>query len=228
MSGTGTSKTVIVDIANEDRRYFHTIGANAGLSAAALEQARWEPGDILYVGGYLVLPGVEGPALAGRLRAARAAGARTVLDVCVPSGAAVSFADVEEVLPEVDFFLPNEDEGLALTGITGPAGQAEAFLAAGAGTVVITCGHAGALMATPARQAWLAAPAVDAVDSSGAGDAFAAGFISGVLEGWPDDKKLIFASVVGASACTALGCTAGVFSRAQAEEYIAHHTLTLA
>lgn len=228
VSGMGTSKTVIVDIANEDRRYFHTIGANAALGASALDGVQWAPGDILYVGGYLVLPGVEAPGLADRLRAARAAGARTVLDVCVPSGAAVNFSDMETVLAEVDFFLPNQDEGQALTGAVEPACQAEAFLAAGAATVIITCGHAGALMATPSRQLWAAAPVVDAVDSSGAGDAFAAGFICGLLEGWPDEKSLIFASVVGASACTALGCTAGVFSRAQAENYIAHHSLTLA
>ena len=65
--------------------------------------------------------------------------------------------------------------------------------------------------ATDARQ--LPAPTVDVVDGSGAGDAFAAGLIVGIVEGWPLARSLTFASEVGALACTALGCSAGIPDR---------------
>jgi sugar/nucleoside kinase (ribokinase family) len=61
------------------------------------------------------------------------------------------------------------------------------------------------------------APAVEVVEPSGAGDAFAAGLIAALLEGRELERAVRFASIVGASACTALGCWAGVLTRAEAE-----------
>lgn len=52
---------------------------------------------------------------------------------------------------------------------------------------------------------------MEAIDESGSGDAFAAGFITGVLQGWALENTLRFASAVGASCTRALGCTSGVF-----------------
>jgi len=65
------------------------------------------------------------------------------------------------------------------------------------------------------------------VDESGAGDAFAAGFISGLLEKWPLEKTLRFASAVGASCTRALGCTEGVFRFEEALAFIAKHDLAI-
>ena len=75
----------------------------------------------------------------------------------------------------------------------------------------------------------LRAPAysVSCVDESGAGDAFAAGFISGLLEKWPLEKTLRFASAVGASCTRALGCTEGVFRFEEALAFIAKHDLAI-
>ena len=223
--GSGTSKTVIFDIEGEDRRYVHTVGANAALRAEDLDNCQLAAGDVLYIGGYLVLPGVEQQALAHRLKALRQAGAHTVLDVCVPAGAHVSFAQVEQLLPYVDLFVPNEDEARALTAEDEPSGQAHRLVDAGAAAVVVTRGAAGALMAVEGKQVELRAPAMKVVDSSGAGDAFSAGFIYGLLQGWPLERTGQFASVVGASACTALGCTAGVFSVDEVEAYLASASL---
>jgi sugar/nucleoside kinase (ribokinase family) len=52
---------------------------------------------------------------------------------------------------------------------------------------------------------------VNSIDQSGAGDAFSAGFITGLLKNWPLDYILRFASAVGASCTRALGCHEGVF-----------------
>jgi sugar/nucleoside kinase (ribokinase family) len=53
---------------------------------------------------------------------------------------------------------------------------------------------------------------VDSIDESGAGDAFTAGFIAGLLQDWSIDQTLSFASAVGASCTRALGCHEGVFT----------------
>ncbi len=143
----GTSKTVILDVPGEDRRYIHTIGANAAVRASDLDGVAFSRGDVLYVGGYLVLPGLDPEALAAHLASAQQVGARTVLDVVVPADGEVRFDDVAPLLPYVDLFLPNEDEARLLSGAEEPSLQAEIFLSAGAGAVVVTRGAAGALMA---------------------------------------------------------------------------------
>jgi 5-dehydro-2-deoxygluconokinase len=74
-------------------------------------------------------------------------------------------------------------------------------------------GAEGLLARTATGSRHVTAPSVDVVDGSGAGDAFAAGLIVGILEGWPLERSLLFASEVGALACTALGCTDGIPDR---------------
>ena len=68
---------------------------------------------------------------------------------------------------------------------------------------------------------------VDSIDESGAGDAFTAGFITGMLENWPLEEALRFASAVGASCTRALGCTEGVLHRDEALAYIARNPLEI-
>ena len=217
----GTSKTVILPVAGEDRRFVHSFGANAEFTPDDIDRSVLAGCDIFYLGGYLVLPAMSAPALAHLCAEARAAGARTVLDVVVPRGAAVSLESMREVLPFVDFFVPNEDEARALTGEADPHRQAARLVEAGSGTAIVTRGTAGAVLRSRDELLEVPAPAVASIDQSGAGDAFSAGLIAGVLAGWDAARSLRFASVVGASATTALGCTAGVFSRAQAETFTA-------
>jgi sugar/nucleoside kinase (ribokinase family) len=149
-----------------------------------------------------------------------------VLDVAVPSvHPGLSLAAVSELLPLADYFVPNDDEARALTGEDEPARQARAFLDAGARTVVIKLGARGVHVRTRDGAFEIPAPPVEVVEPSGAGDAFAAGLIVGILEGWTLERSIRFASVAGGSACTALGCWAGVFSRQAADEYVASHDL---
>ncbi|HVN62105.1 MAG TPA: carbohydrate kinase family protein [Gaiellaceae bacterium] len=218
--GLGTSKTVIIPVSGDDRRFIHTFGANAALTAADLAPALAEAPDVIYVGGFLVLPALSQDELAAQLRQARQAGARVVFDVVAPLGRALSLDDVAGVLPEVDYFVPNDDEAAALTGESEPRRQAERLLELGAGTVIVTLGERGLLAAGRDETIELPAPRVDFVEPSGAGDAFAAGLVYGLLQGWDTRRCLEFGSVIGASACTKLGCTAGLLTRAEADAYL--------
>lgn len=222
--GYGTSKTVVLPVVDEDRRFIHTFGANATLTAADIPRAAVEAAEVVYVGGYLVLPALHQGDLAERFRLARERSTRIVLDVVVPSGQAdLSLDAVRELLPLADYFLPNEDEARALTGEAEPHRQAERLLEAGARTVVIKRGERGVFVHSGDEAFELQAPPVDALEPSGAGDAFAAGLMVGILERWELERSVRFASVIGGSACTALGCWAGVFSRDEADRFIAEH-----
>ena len=58
-------------------------------------------------------------------------------------------------------------------------------------------------------------------------DAFDAGFILGLLEGWDLRRTIEFASAIGASACTQSGCTAGVFTRDEAVAFLAQNHIEI-
>jgi sugar/nucleoside kinase (ribokinase family) len=211
----GTAKTVIVPVAGEDRRYIHTVGANADLTGRDFSAGALSGVEVVYLGGYLVLPGLSPAAVVDLFEAAHQTGARTVLDVVLSGDTAASMNDLCSILPSVDFFLPNYDEARHLTGEQDAERQAAVFNEAGAETVVITMGAEGLVVRSAADAQHVAAPRVDVVDGSGAGDAFAAALIAGVLEGWSLERSLTFSSEVGALACTALGCSAGIPDREQ-------------
>jgi sugar/nucleoside kinase (ribokinase family) len=221
-----TSQTVILPVTGQDRRFIHSVGANAAFRVADVDRAAVARCRVLYVGGYGILPGFEARELGDLFAFARAKSVRTVLDVAGVA-AGTGPAMLAPVLPHVDAFLPNDDEARLLTGETDPVRQARRFVDLGAITAVVTRGGDGLAVATR-DGAWTAgAFAVDVVDASGSGDAFDAGFIVGLIEGWDLGRTLAFASAVGASCCTRLGTTAGVFTRAEAETFLASHPFTL-
>jgi sugar/nucleoside kinase (ribokinase family) len=219
----GTAKTVIVPVAGDDRRYIHTVGANADLTADDFASEAMSGIEVVYLGGYLVLPGLDPGAVVELFGAAHRAGARTVLDVVLPGDTKASMDDLRAILPSVDFFLPNYDEASHLTGEQDPERQAAVFNEAGVETVMITMGADGLFVRTAAAAQHFPAPSVNVVDGSGAGDAFTAGLVVSLLEGWPLQRSLTFASAVGALACTALGCSAGIPDRQQVLQLMATH-----
>jgi sugar/nucleoside kinase (ribokinase family) len=216
----GTSKTVILPVTGEDRRYIHTFGANADFAASDVDVCLSNRTQVFYLGGYLTLPNLRASELCALLQRARAGGVRTVLDVVLPVEQTVGQSALVDVLPHVEFFLPNDYEAGRLTGETDPQRQARQLLRYGCDTVVITMGERGALLMNPRETIEMPAFVTPVVDPSGAGDAFAAGFIVGVLEKWEMAQILRFASAIGASACMALGCNAGVFTRPQADAFL--------
>jgi sugar/nucleoside kinase (ribokinase family) len=124
-------------------------------------------------------------------------------------------------------FLPNNDEGEILTRETDPLRQAAALREKGVGTVVITLGGDG-LLAVDDSGRWRAAhfPS-DVIDQTGAGDAFCAGFISGMVRGLDLSGCLHYGSALGASCVRSIGCYEGVFDCKQAEAFLQTHRLAL-
>jgi len=221
-----TSTTYIVNVRGQDRRYFHCIGANADFVVRDIDISMLAGARALYVGGYMVMPGWQPNDLATLFREAKRQGLMTVLDVVIGAGTHASLADVKPVLPYTDLFLPNDDEARALTGQDDPPAQAEILSHSNPDcTIAITLGRRGALVRWQGRTFRADAYSVQAIDESGAGDAFAAGFVAGMLEQWPLEHTIRFASAVGASCTRALGCTESVFRFQEALEFIAANEL---
>jgi ribokinase len=138
---------------------------------------------------------------------ARAAGVRVLLN---PAPAqAVNVAR----LAEVDVLVPNESEAMSLALLIGAAGQVSAnareaalqLRAAGVGTVVVTLGGEGVLVADAAGMRHFAAPPVDARDTSGAGDTFVGALAVALGRGATLDDAIGWAQAAAAISVTRRG-----------------------
>ena len=216
-----TSATVILNVRGEDRRYLHCIGSNRDFCAADLSHEVLQGAKVLYVGGYMAMPSFSIADLQNLFRAAKEAGVATVLDVVIPANNSVAIGQILPALPYADYFLPNSDEAKLLTGISAPLEQArELSRHCPQATVVVTLGSGGSLALKGERIVETPAFQMDSIDESGAGDAFAAGLIVGILEAWPLEFTLRFAAAIGASCTRAVGCSAGVFDFREAMDYL--------
>ena len=95
-----------------------------------------------------------------------------------------TLADIAPVIRHLDYFFPNLEEARLLTGLDAPDEIADAFLGAGVGCVALKMGGAGCLVKSgQERYVVPAYPHANCIDTTGAGDTFAAAFIAGLLKG---------------------------------------------
>jgi sugar/nucleoside kinase (ribokinase family) len=87
---------------------------------------------------------------------------------------------------------------------------AETLLHYGPRTVALKMGDQGSYVRTATEEIMMPAYPVTAVDGTGAGDAYVAGFLRGLLEGWSLEDTTRFANAVGALCTTGVGTTSGV------------------
>jgi ribokinase len=152
------------------------------------------------------------PTVAWTLKAARSHGALTIFNPAPVQPLP------DEVWPQVDYLTPNEGEAGRLTGgLADPGAAAAALLARGVGTVVVTLGATGALACSSTTQLRVAAPAVTAIDTTGAGDAFNGALAVALGEGRPLVDALRFATAAGALTCTRRGAQDALPTRVAVE-----------
>jgi sugar/nucleoside kinase (ribokinase family) len=203
-----TSSSVVLVDSEGERTFLHLPGANGHLRSEELDEAVLFSGRVLHVAGALVMPELDGESTAGVLERAHARGLVTSLDTVWD--ATGGWERVLPSLPFVDLFVPSLGEAAAISGEQEPQAAAAWLRERGVGTVALKLGARGCYVARDGFEDFVPAPAVEAVDSTGAGDAFAAGFLYGSLAGWPLQRAAVFANAAGALATTAVGAVEGV------------------
>ena len=226
LDGEGTASSLVINVKGQDRRFISTPAANTKFTVGHIPPAWVEQAKVIYIGGYLMMPGLETDALAELFRRARAAGTKTVLDV-VLFGQRDYWPALELVLPETDVFLPNDDESTLLTGLTDPVEQAERFREKGADTVVITCGDDGCILLGESLRMRCGVYPTEFIGGTGSGDAFDAGYIAGMLTGEDPAGCLRWGSALGASCVRSIVATESVFTREEAEVFMREHELKI-
>ena len=210
-------------IGENDQRVY-TISRNAtsrtqfceeDLDYELVAQAR-----LVAFGSIFVHEKFDGPALEKLFRTAKEHGAITCADVG-PTQESCSLEPMKQAMPYLDYFFANDREAALLSGKVDIEAVADYFLSLGIGTVIIKSGAKGSLIKNAQERIEQCPFYVEPVDTTGAGDNYAAGFMSGLLRGLPLAACAKFASATGALAVGCVGATAGVKSAAQVEAFLA-------
>lgn len=201
-----TGATVIQVDAGGEKQTVSRPGSNHHLTAEDVRRA-----GSAFAEAAVLLVQLEVPAacVEEAIRHAHDVGAQVVLDP------APVHAFPEDLLSYVDVITPNAQEAEELTGVavegrSSARRAAERLLERGAGAVAVQAGGEGNLLMWPDGTVWMPMLPIDVVDTTGAGDAFAAGFAVQMAEGHSPAESARFAHVCAGLAATELGAQAAL------------------
>jgi sugar/nucleoside kinase (ribokinase family) len=233
-AGTPTGMTTVLS-RGSDRAILTALGAMPTLTAADVPRDLLARARHLHVSSYFLLESSLGPGLPGLLAEARDLGLRTSLDTNDDPSGGWGGAGLQAALAELDLFLPNEAEALAIgrcasAGPTGDLDAAVAALRAARCAVVVKLSQRGALVAPAQRDladaVLVRIPAVTPVDTTGAGDCFNAGLIAGLSGNLDLPHAVALGCAVGAASTRGLGGTGSRVDLDTALELAANATIT--
>lgn len=209
-----TGMTVTLS-AGADRAILTALGAVASLTAADVPGSLIARARHVHASSYFLLEDSLGAGLASVLSAARAAGAATSLDTNWDPSGRWGDERLAAAIAQADLLLPNEAEALRLSGAASLEAAARALTAAGP-RLVVKLGERGALCADGPVWQQVSLPPVVPVDTTGAGDCFNAGLITGLLAGLALPEAAALGCAAGALSTGAPGGTASCPDRATA------------
>ncbi|HEY4358516.1 MAG TPA: carbohydrate kinase family protein [Acidobacteriaceae bacterium] len=218
-----SAQSIVLVNSRGDRQFLHHFGA----SEQAFERSHELTGILaeetyrhLHLASLYVLPHLR-RAGAGVLRAAKAAGLTTSLDVNWDA-----FGEwltvLEPCLPHVDVLFLNEDESRMMTGLNDVGEAADFLQERGATCVAQKLGQKGCAIFPRKGSPPELCHAFDvlAVDSTGAGDCFAAGFLSAFLAGRSFQEAGEHGNAAGAMSVSRLGAVAGLESAGDFDDWM--------
>ncbi|MER5644090.1 PfkB family carbohydrate kinase [Streptosporangium sp. NPDC002524] len=209
--GEQTAASILPIRPDGGRPSFHVPGANLGLSTADVSRETVLGARVVHLGGMDVTWGLYDPAFYALLDEARAAGTIVTMDLL--SNMPDLMQGVRAFLPHVDYLLPNEEQALLMSGAAGVEEAARSLLALlpeGPSAVLVTLGADGSLIADAEGLTRVPALDVPVVDTTGCGDAYCAGFVTGLVDGRDVAGAARLGTALAARVAGGLGSDAGL------------------
>ncbi len=218
-----TSASILPIHPDGSRPAWHMPGANTQLTSAHIPLELLKDADAFHLGGLLSLPSLDGPELTQVLKAASETGLLVTGD-CLGAWHPDGMTLLADYLPYIDIFMPNDTEALRLTGASSVGEASRALYELGAGAVLVTTGADGMTGIDSEGEFTLPAHKVEVVDSTGCGDAFAAGVIARTLAGYSVRDAARYGIAAAALTLGGLGSDAGKLSPERVEKRLAEET----
>jgi len=202
-------------------------GSRRSMNSAAQQSHTFEPDISLLKGVKVVslaslfrIPFVHPETILTVCRAAKANGAIVTADTKLVYNNQLTLADIKAALPYIDYIFPNETEAEYYTQKKEYSAMADVFLDFGVKNVIIKTGPKGCFVKNMQTCFTVPAYRLNACDTTGAGDNFAAGFISSVIRGFDLREAVEFATACAALCVQSVGGTAAIQNREQIEAFI--------
>lgn len=175
---------------------------------------------ILSLASIFNCPLLDGKALVQIFKEAKAEGMTITADMIMPR-LGETLDDIREALSYVDYFFPNFDEACLLTNETDEAKVADKLYACGVKNVVMKIGKRGCYIRNKdGVQIVPACKGITAIDTIGAGDNFASGFIAAILQGKDIYECGVYANCTAAISVQHSGATSGVQNKQMVEDML--------
>jgi len=207
-----TSTTVVLIDLSGERSFAHSVGAPLLLNGSVFQEhfEVFARSRMMVVGYYSLMPSLEDD-LPEVFAAVRRTGCLTVLDAAGDGG---GMQPLDRILPHLDVYVPSHAEATHQTSQADPKKIIEVYRQCGApGLLGVKLGSDGALL-SPAAGEYIKIQCVAApgpiIDTTGAGDCFYAGLLTGLLKGMDVQQAGRLAAATGACCVTGMGATAGL------------------
>lgn len=202
-SALPTGRVLSIITPDAQRTMITYLGASADTQPDEITPECFSDSAVVHMEGYLLF---NTDLMMASLKAAKQAGALISLDLASFTVVEQSKAILNDIIEtDVDILIANEDESLAYTGLKDET-QALAFLARHVDLAVLKLGARGSLIQEGDRVYRIPAQGSGAaVDTTGAGDLWASGFLYGLVNGFTHEKSGRLASACGYEVCQVVG-----------------------
>lgn len=216
-----TSSSMVFISSDGERSVIHSFGANKDFCFEDIDPDVIKGKKIMLIAGTFLMPAFDGKGTEKMLRLAKENEVLCCMDTAWDS-TGEWIKKIESTFQYLDWFMPSYDEALELSKKKTSEEMALFFNQKGVANVIIKLNSEGCYVKEENREGYYvpAYKRIQSVDASGAGDAFCAGFIAGLHEGWEIVKCAKFANAVGAHCITKIGTTEGVKSMKETLDFM--------
>ena len=219
-----TSSSIVTTRPDGARPALHRKGATGGFYVTDAQIDSILDTKILHVGGVGLMDAMDQGRTAEILKEAKVRGCVTTLDVFAASKE--DFNLIEPLLPFTDYFMPSEEEAMALTGLKNFEKVCALLLETGAKAVVLTLGEDGAMYRDQAGLSFeIPAYEIDVICTCGCGDCFNAGFATGLHLGLTPQNCVRMAQASSAQNALGLGSQAVISDLTATKKFMVNNPL---
>ena len=215
--------SINIGLVTEDGERTFITNRNGSLWKENIEHVNFEKmkeAKILSLASIFNCPLLDGKVLVEIFKEAKAAGMIIAADMIKPR-LGETLEDIREALSYVDYFFPNFDEACLLTCETDEAKVADKLFGCGVKNVIMKIGKRGCFIRN--NEGSMIVPScewITAIDTIGAGDNFASGFIAGLLQGKNIYECAVYANCTASIAVQYSGATSGVQNKQMVDDML--------
>ena len=197
-TASGTARTIIS--ADGERTFATNLGASLELNEGVITAELFKNWDYCYVEGYLI---ANRPVFKKAIATAKENGCKVVLDLASFNVVEDNREFLNELLPQIDILFANEEEAKALTQMS--AEESLHYIADKVEIAIVKVGKKGSLIKRGEEVVTIGCNKVDVVDTTGAGDMYAAGFLYGLINNYDLERCGIIGNHLAESIIQVIG-----------------------